>query len=446
MIAKQDVIDALEEQILAELTRGKYQPGQKLLSERELAKRLGSTPSRTHRAIGRLVEKGYLRTRHGDGTYLERPPEASSSKLKTPSIFEDMETLFCAPNRHRLRVSVPVGDDAAQRKAWELLAQNFIRTDGRFDVEYDFNLESNECDLAVVACVHLRKRAKEFRPLGDMAEKAGLVSGAASLGEVDQTQLGLPIFWTTMVVTAHSGVLGSHQFGEKDISAPVDIFRVGAELERQSGGKTLGVFYWNILLHAAHAGVRFVRKGNRISFDRNRLAELFEQMGPHMRAHHFGPRRWEPERCFSGLYGFVPHILSKSYIDNWPELALMRLPLAPGGFTMGGMFLGCVPHTCHCPEKAMAFLRHCTEDEPQRLVTGALPSYLSVKPEPLKAQKKASPYPPGSVQYEFDARSFYPQVDLEIYGSFSEKAMLHSERYFLGKQSLGETMESLLSI
>lgn len=66
MTAVQQISEALRTAV----ARHEYRPGDRLPSERELAKRLGVSRPAVREAIGQLVEGGVLESRHGSGTYV----------------------------------------------------------------------------------------------------------------------------------------------------------------------------------------------------------------------------------------------------------------------------------------------------------------------------------------------------------------------------------------
>ncbi|MEU3074364.1 GntR family transcriptional regulator [Streptomyces laurentii] len=63
------VLDAL----MAEIKAGKYAPGDKIPSDRELAERFKVARMTARRAIGILRERGLIETRWGAGSYVSHP-------------------------------------------------------------------------------------------------------------------------------------------------------------------------------------------------------------------------------------------------------------------------------------------------------------------------------------------------------------------------------------
>ena len=76
------------------------QPGDRLMSERELAERLGVSRTSVRQALTVLRVQGLVEIRHGDGVYLVRPPadvigslalEVANSEVDHPMIWEVRE-------------------------------------------------------------------------------------------------------------------------------------------------------------------------------------------------------------------------------------------------------------------------------------------------------------------------------------------------------------------
>lgn len=63
------VTQQIEELILARIERGQYPPDQRMPSEDALAQELQVSRASVRSALGNLTTAGYIRRRHGDGTY-----------------------------------------------------------------------------------------------------------------------------------------------------------------------------------------------------------------------------------------------------------------------------------------------------------------------------------------------------------------------------------------
>jgi GntR family transcriptional regulator, transcriptional repressor for pyruvate dehydrogenase complex len=108
----------------------KLKPGDKLLSERELAQRLGVSRTSVRQALTALRVGGLVEIRHGDGVYLLRPPEdvvpsladqLLQSHAQLPAIIEVREALETQTARLAARRR-SAADLAEMRSALEQMA------------------------------------------------------------------------------------------------------------------------------------------------------------------------------------------------------------------------------------------------------------------------------------------------------------------------------------
>ncbi len=100
----EEVVERLREFIDVE----KLEPGDRLLSERELAQRLGVSRTSVRQALTALRVGGLVEIRHGDGVFLLRPPEEVvpsladqllESHAQLPAIMEVREALEMQTSR-----------------------------------------------------------------------------------------------------------------------------------------------------------------------------------------------------------------------------------------------------------------------------------------------------------------------------------------------------------
>jgi len=103
---------AIAERVLSHVVQSRLVPGERLPSERELARRLGVSRSSVRQAITVLVSQGVLEVRHGGGTFLveldaTREPLASIVRRRgrLPEVHETREVL-----------EVPIAALAARRR------------------------------------------------------------------------------------------------------------------------------------------------------------------------------------------------------------------------------------------------------------------------------------------------------------------------------------------
>ena len=83
--------DRLRDELLEEITSSQVQPGTKLPSEGQLAKRFNVSRATVRDAVGALVEAGYVTRRRGSGSYVterRRMPHGLDSTLSYLSMIE----------------------------------------------------------------------------------------------------------------------------------------------------------------------------------------------------------------------------------------------------------------------------------------------------------------------------------------------------------------------
>ena len=90
------ISDQVFDQLRELIFRGDYQPGQKIMTERELAEALNVSRNSVREAINKLVTLRFLEQRQGQGTFVRSMDEAVKIPLATV-----ME--MHRRSRHRLR-------------------------------------------------------------------------------------------------------------------------------------------------------------------------------------------------------------------------------------------------------------------------------------------------------------------------------------------------------
>jgi GntR family transcriptional repressor for pyruvate dehydrogenase complex len=101
-IRRSPLYEEVVERLHAFIDIEQLEPGDRLLSERELAQRLGVSRTSVRQALTALRVGGLVEIRHGDGVYLLRPPEdvvpslaqgLLDSHAKLPAVMEVREAL-----------------------------------------------------------------------------------------------------------------------------------------------------------------------------------------------------------------------------------------------------------------------------------------------------------------------------------------------------------------
>jgi GntR family transcriptional repressor for pyruvate dehydrogenase complex len=129
-IRRSPLYEEVVERLRAFIDVEKLKPGDKLLSERELAQRLGVSRTSVRQALTALRVAGLVEIRHGHGVYLLRPPEdvvpsladqLLKSHAQLPAIMEVREALETQTARLAARRRT-AADLADMRSALEAMA------------------------------------------------------------------------------------------------------------------------------------------------------------------------------------------------------------------------------------------------------------------------------------------------------------------------------------
>jgi GntR family transcriptional regulator, transcriptional repressor for pyruvate dehydrogenase complex len=119
----EEVVDRLRELIDVQ----GLQPGDRLMSERELAERLGVSRTSVRQALTALEVTGLVRIRHGGGVFLARAPHAVLPSLATelvnryehlPAVMEVREAI----ETQTARLAARRRDDGDLRAMWDAVA------------------------------------------------------------------------------------------------------------------------------------------------------------------------------------------------------------------------------------------------------------------------------------------------------------------------------------
>lgn len=102
---KQDVVTPLYEQLMEEIeksiTSGVYKPGDKIMTESEMARAYGVSLITVRRAVGALMEKGLVVRKQGKGTFVTKP-KISRNMKKLQSFTEMCEQMGVKPGARML--------------------------------------------------------------------------------------------------------------------------------------------------------------------------------------------------------------------------------------------------------------------------------------------------------------------------------------------------------
>jgi GntR family transcriptional repressor for pyruvate dehydrogenase complex len=107
------ISDQVFDQLRELIFRGDYQPGQKIMTERELAKRLNVSRNSVREAINKLVTLRFLEQRQGQGTFVRSMDEAVKIPLAT--VMETQDASLIDLLEMRMGIECTAASLAAQR-------------------------------------------------------------------------------------------------------------------------------------------------------------------------------------------------------------------------------------------------------------------------------------------------------------------------------------------
>ncbi|HYV16892.1 MAG TPA: FadR/GntR family transcriptional regulator [Conexibacter sp.] len=177
-IARSPLYEQVVERLREFIDTQRLQPGDRLMSERELAERLGVSRTSVRQALTALRVMGFVEIRHGDGVYLLRAPgdvipnlasEIVGSEVDHPMIWEVREGIEVQAARLAARRRSDA-DVAAMREALDLMETAIAGGD-------DGILEDRRFHHAIVAAAGnplLRQLTDQLADLIDRTSEASL--------------------------------------------------------------------------------------------------------------------------------------------------------------------------------------------------------------------------------------------------------------------------------
>jgi GntR family transcriptional regulator, transcriptional repressor for pyruvate dehydrogenase complex len=187
-ISRSPLYEQVAERLRAFIETERLQPGDRLMSERELAERLGVSRTSVRQALTALKVMGLVEIRHGDGVYLLRTTnelipslasEIADSELDHPMIWEVREGIEV--QAARLAAERRTQQDLADmRRALDAMAASVEAGGDGVDGDRDFH-------RAVVAAAHNPLLRKLTEQLSDAIDR----TSAASLTHVGRPPISL---------------------------------------------------------------------------------------------------------------------------------------------------------------------------------------------------------------------------------------------------------------
>jgi GntR family transcriptional repressor for pyruvate dehydrogenase complex len=112
-ISPKRISDQVFDQLRELIFRGDYQPGQKIMTERELAQALNVSRNSVREAINKLVTLRYLEQRQGQGTFVRSVDEAVKIPLAT--VMESQDASLIDLMEMRMGIECTAASLAARR-------------------------------------------------------------------------------------------------------------------------------------------------------------------------------------------------------------------------------------------------------------------------------------------------------------------------------------------
>lgn len=148
----------IAEKILELIKSGELKAGDKLPSEREIAKQLGVSRPPVREAISALELTGMVKSISGDGTYVQEPVKEDFGRSQTLSILEESESPFEALRVRRayeasnVEIAIEKATDEDISRLEEILWEMAEAVDTR-DLDKYFSVNS-DFHLAIAAATH----------------------------------------------------------------------------------------------------------------------------------------------------------------------------------------------------------------------------------------------------------------------------------------------------
>jgi GntR family transcriptional regulator, transcriptional repressor for pyruvate dehydrogenase complex len=221
-IARSPLYEQVAQRLQEFIAGHNLQPGDRLMSERELAEQLGVSRTSVRQALTALRVMGVVDIRHGDGVYLQQPPadlvsklasEVANAEVDHPMIWEVREGVEVQAARLAARRRTP-DDVAAMRDALAAMEQSIKGGGDGVDGDRLFH-------LAIVGAAHNRLLKQIVAQLTDLIDR----TSEASLTLPGRAPRSL---------AAHRSILDAIEAGDENRAADMMRAHIAASAERMA--------------------------------------------------------------------------------------------------------------------------------------------------------------------------------------------------------------------
>ena len=225
-ITKSPLYEQVVERLRAFISGQNLQPGDRLLSERELAERLGVSRTSVRQALTALRVMGLVDIRHGDGVYLQRVPEdlattlaseVANAEVDHPMIWEVREGVEVQAARLAARRRAP---EELENMRAALASMERSIADGGEGIDGDRLFHR-----AIVAATHNRMLARLVEQIAEAIDR----TSEASLTLPGRAPVSLE---------AHRAILAAIDAGDEDAAAEAMRRHIKVSAERVAAAGT----------------------------------------------------------------------------------------------------------------------------------------------------------------------------------------------------------------
>ncbi len=452
MVDEIDLIAEIEERILEKIKEMEPSTSPvKLMSERKIAKMLTVPQSRVHQAIQRLIHQGVLYSRQGAGTYINIDGISEFNHEMEDFLYDT-----AVPHTKELQTIKLLVCGVPSNKLWDKLFADFH--DEYPFVEIDANriserdIDDISYDIIIHSTYDMMVNRQHFRPI-DIADLTAcgtdidkLCPDILDVCKVDGELLGMPITRTTAVLYANTALMEKYGITAGNIVDSYDMLRIGAELEKETGGEIRGTRYLGFIYQSLLEGIMFENIGNnRVTFDTEKVSWLLETIKPLIKKHQMKVEPLPQTAAFMrGEYLFF-----QDFLSTYTYLQQSNLPIEPipvpkktDGASCEWMYLGSINRDSKHHFEATLLLSYLSGYKAQKQLYSITPQWLSVNRDILELQEKNTPFIQGAVNFDFNKKSYYTQTDVDIW-QFTYKLHIELAKYFMNLQSLKQTIQTL---